>query len=490
MKLPGSTETLVTFLTLCLTITLAPRLCSQTFTVIHTFTPATGNPAVNADGVGPVSGLVLSSNLLYGTARFGGAAGLGTVFSLNTDGTAFTTLHNLEPWFAPFDNSDGSYPDGTLVLSGNTLYGTAEQGGTNANGTIFQASVDGSTFSTLRSFPPYFTGQQAAVTNNEGAHPQAGLVLCSNALFGAAAYGGSWDQGTVFRISTDGSGFTNLHNFTDTRQDYSDNAYTNYDGINPFYGLVAGDNVLYGTTKAGGRWGNGIVFRMNVDGNGFTNLHSFGGADGSNPNALVLVGDNLYGTSGGTGIGSGTVFALHTNGTGFVVLHTFTGSGADGASPVGLTYSGSTLYGATGYGGDWGGGCVFKVNMDGTGYATLYSFTAASGSAPYTNSDGYRPVGALVVSGTTLFGTASLGGTNGSGVIFSIFLPPELTITPVDAGFILSWPTNAIGFNLQSAANPLSAEWTNVSSVSNSINGLNFVTNPFSTDQLFFRLKR
>src|SRR5690242_20819768 len=83
---------------------------------------------------------------------------------------------------------------------------------------------------------------------------------------------------TIFGINTDGSGFTNLHNFSDVRQDYSNNAYTNYDGVNPFYEMVGGRNVLYGTTRAGGRWGNGVIFKINTEGTGFTNLHSFRGA--------------------------------------------------------------------------------------------------------------------------------------------------------------------------------------------------------------------
>src|SRR5947207_10654182 len=51
----------------------------------------------------------------------------------------------------------------------------------------------------------------------------------------------------------------------------------------------------------------------------------------------------------------------------------------DGAAPVGgLTLSGDTLYGTTPFGGTSGVGTVFKVKTDGTGFTTLYSFTAVS----------------------------------------------------------------------------------------------------------------
>src|SRR5438477_12432837 len=112
----------------------------------------------------------------------------------------------------------------------------------------------------------------------------------------------------------------------------------------------------------------------------FTTLHSFDGSDGINPYAgLVLSGSNLYGTAvAGGSFGSGAVFKLNTDGTGFTNLHTFTatsgsmGTNSDGSNPIGgLVLSGDTLYGATPYGGTSGNGTVFKVNTDGTGFKNL-----------------------------------------------------------------------------------------------------------------------
>src|SRR5438874_12439591 len=48
-----------------------------------------------SDGANPVAGLNLSGNTLYGTAQIGGSSGSGTVFALNTDGTGFTILHSF-----------------------------------------------------------------------------------------------------------------------------------------------------------------------------------------------------------------------------------------------------------------------------------------------------------------------------------------------------------------------------------------------------------
>src|SRR5713101_5375802 len=65
---------------------LADKVTAQTFTTLHSFN--------GSDGADPLAGLILSGNTLYGTA-----AGIllgcctGTVFAVNTDGTAFTKLH-------------------------------------------------------------------------------------------------------------------------------------------------------------------------------------------------------------------------------------------------------------------------------------------------------------------------------------------------------------------------------------------------------------
>src|SRR5882672_5985583 len=78
----------------------AGRVTAQTFTTLHSFTAPiryytnSGNIYYyNSDGRLPVAGLILSSNTLYGTADEGGDWGNGTVFAVNTDGTGFTNLH-------------------------------------------------------------------------------------------------------------------------------------------------------------------------------------------------------------------------------------------------------------------------------------------------------------------------------------------------------------------------------------------------------------
>src|ERR1019366_3476272 len=88
-------------------------------------------------------GLILSGNILYGTASRGGSSGNGTIFAVHTNGTTFTNLHSFTAFPNPiynYANSDGANPDG-LILSGNTLYGISSQGGSSGYGTVFSLSL-------------------------------------------------------------------------------------------------------------------------------------------------------------------------------------------------------------------------------------------------------------------------------------------------------------------------------------------------------------
>ena len=483
------------------------QVTAQTFTNLHSFTATSGSFSTNSDGANLVAGLILSGNTLYGTAYDGGTNGTGTVFALNIDDTGFMTLHSFTARSGSLStNSDGATPHAGLILSDNTLYGTAEYGGSSGKGTVFKVNTNGTGFTNVHNFTAV-SGPNS--TNSDGANPSAGLVLSGNILYGTAAHGGTNGTGTVFAVNTDSAGITNLYSFTAL----SGSNYTNSDGAYPLAGLILSGNTLYGTAYRGGSYGWGTVFRINTDGSGFTNLHSFTAvlgplytnSDGAYPQAgLILSGNILYGTaSQGGSLGNGTVFAVNTNGMVFTNLHSFTAfsgfnnTNSDGALPVaGLILSGNTLYGTAEFGGTNGYGTVFAVKTDGTVFTNLHSFTATSGSYPSTNSDGASPQAGLILSGNTLYGTA-YGGGSGNGTVFSLTLgsvsapAPTLTIFPSGATVIVTWPTNAAGFTLQSTTNLVSTTvWSNVSPAAVVVNTNNAVTNAISDKQKFYRLSQ
>jgi len=430
-----------------LSVMLAASAPAQTFTILHTFTPSSMNSAgvfTNNDGANPLAGLFLSGNTLYGTAAAGGSSGNGTVFALNTDGTGFTNLHAftaIDPTF--YTNSDGAVPQSTLFLSGNTLYGTAALGGNLDSGTVFALGANSAGFTNLYSF-------------TDAGTPKDGLLLFGGILYGTTDLGGSNSAGSVFAVNIDGTGFTNLHSFAALGGNRFQQ--TNSDGSQPIGGLVLAGNTLYGTASFGGPNHSGTVFAVNTDGTGFTNLHSFTpesaspnytNSDGANPGAgLILSGHTLYGTAlDGGNAGNGAIFAINTDGTGFTNLYSFSAgigpipnvTNSDGAFPnAGLILSGHTLYGTATYGGKNATGTVFAINTDGSGFANLYTFSGESGSTPYpsygTNSDGAAPFGSLILSGNTLYGTANAGGSAGAGTVFSLALPPALQLTVAASG--------------------------------------------------------
>src|SRR5437016_4452540 len=200
-------------------VMLVGRLTAQTFTVLHSFS--------GSDGAFPYAGLILSGNTVYGTTALGGGSDGGTVFAVNTDGTGFTTRYSFTGL------GDGVALEAGLILSGDTLYGTATGGGSSGDGTVFNMNTDGTGFTTLYSFT---ARDMNTGTNNDGAEPYAGLILSGNTLFGTAYEGGSGGSGTVFKVNTDGTGFTTLHNFAGPS-----------DGANPEAGLILSGNTLYGT---------------------------------------------------------------------------------------------------------------------------------------------------------------------------------------------------------------------------------------------------
>ena len=370
----------------------------------------------------------------------------------------------------------------------------AEQGGTNGTGTVFALNTNGTGFTNLHTF----TG-----SISDGANPYGSLILSGNTLYGTASGGGSSSDGTVFALNINGTGFTNLHSFTALSALYPVGPIyqTNSDGANPLAGLILSGDRLYGVGAGGGSLGYGTVFALNTNGTGFTTLHSFAGppSEGWNPlGGLILSGTNLYGTTeyGGSS-GKGTVFVLTTNGAGFTTLHHFAGAPGDGGNPyAGLILSSNILYGATWAGGSSNKGAVFAGNTDGTGFTNLYRFTATAGPLA-TNSDGVAPYGGLVLSGNILYGAALRGGSSGNGTVFSLALPlPQLTIIRSGANVILTWPTNGAGFNytgfiLQSTTNLVStAVWSAVFPVPVVVNGQNAVTNPIAGTRNFYRLSQ
>jgi uncharacterized repeat protein (TIGR03803 family) len=324
------------------------------------------------DGGSPRSSLVLSSNTLYGTTS-GGDSGEGSIFAIHTDGTGYTNLLYIDG-FPYYD----SYPEAGLVLSSNLLYGTVEEGGTFGYGAVFRVNLDGSGLTNIYNFSTVGYSASGYNTNKDGDGPYADLFLSSNVLYGTTQYGGTNGAGVVFRVNLDGTGFTNLHNFAALFSS-SPGAKVNSDGADPMSGVILYSNALYGATYDGGTNGTGVIYKLNPDGTGFTNLFIFNGhpnntnyGGGNSYATLTASGGKLYGTTQlGGAYGGGTFFSVDANGV-FTALFDFAVNPMLVGSPsAGVTVSGSTFYGPS-----YGGG----TNEAGT----IYSLSLSLASPPVT----------------------------------------------------------------------------------------------------------
>jgi uncharacterized repeat protein (TIGR03803 family) len=406
-----------------------------------------------AFGSVPNGGLVLSGNTLYGTTWYGGGAGNGTVFAVNIDGAGFTNLYSF---------IGGSLASG-LILSGSTLYGTTQYGGNRGGGgTVFAINTNGTGFTNLFNF-------NGAIDPNSGDEPNAGVVLSGNTLYGTTWYGGTYDHGTVFSVATNGATSGILHNFYTP---YGPNYNLNGDGLFPSSRLISAGSTLYGTALSGGSSGHGTVFAVNTNDPGsFRILHYFTApdpitgtnSDGTGPYAgLVLSGSTLYGTTFGGGVtGNGTVFAVNIDGLGFTNLYSFTGGNGGSGPHAGLTLSGNTLYGTTAGGGTSSNGTLFALNTDDSGFTSLYSFIGGG--------DGADPQADLILSGNTLYGTANTGGDSGNGTVFSFTLPSSILLTnlikPPGGSFQFSFLHTSGSTNTVFAATDVSLAFSNWTSL-------------------------
>jgi uncharacterized repeat protein (TIGR03803 family) len=355
---------------------------------------------------GPEGRLLLQGKTgsLFGTGS-GASGGNGQVFKLTSSNGSWKETTLLK-----FNGSDGSIPlAGLIENSTGALFGTAGGGGSSADGVVFQLSKSGNKW--VETVLHSFSG------GSDGAEPTSDLVMDKDgALYGTTYMGGESSAGTVFVLTESGGIWKEkiLHSFTNGG-----------DGNYPQSGLYrssAGD--LYGTTTAGGAYGEGTVFELTQSGGKWTEtvLYSFeGGSDGAQPEGVLVQGSKgiFYGTTseGGAG-GVGAVFKLsQSNGVWTEsVIYSFKNNGSDGADPSsGLCWIGNALYGTTYAGGADNAGTVYQLSQSkGVWNETqLYAF-----GGEY---DGSNPVAGLIVDSTgALYGTTWFGGRYGWGTVYEI----------------------------------------------------------------------
>jgi uncharacterized repeat protein (TIGR03803 family) len=244
-----------------------------THTVLYNF-------ANSSDGGFPHNSPVQGNDgALYGTTVVGSNS---IVYKITTAGV-FSTVVNL-----------GLECDGPLLLATDgKFYGITIVGGTFNRGTAFSVTTAG-VLKTIFNF-----------NDPTGALPYGPLLQGTDGNFyGTASAGGSAGGGVVYKLTSAGV-FTVLHNFDSTSRSL---------GILPTTGLVQGsDGFLYGVTSGGGANLDGTLFKIKTDGTSFSVIHDFDASHGSVPYSqpLLHTNGNIYGqTNSGGAHGDGVLYSL------------------------------------------------------------------------------------------------------------------------------------------------------------------------------------
>jgi uncharacterized repeat protein (TIGR03803 family) len=430
----------VATLAAALLMTMAPAAIAQnavpdamptgTETVLYSFGagPTAGKCKIN-DGADPKGSLtyVSATGLLFGrtSTTTSEGNGFGTIFQIMPNGTGYVVDH-----FFTGAKTDGNDPrHNAMTLVGTVLYGTTLTGGKHDNGSIFSINDDGSGYSSplLFDFP-------ASAANNGGDQPHSCFVDVGSVLYGMTSeggkHGGTTGDGTIFSFDTSTATHTRLYSFNGTA------------GSDPHGQLILDPNgkTFYGMTRTGGTHDVGVVFSFSSTCNAsnskcktkFKVLHDFAcpgdstplcidTTNGATPDHGTLVQNNvtLFGlTTYGGQYGGGTLFSIHTDGSHFKILQNFGNPGTnDGINPFGsLLLNGTTLYGTTQTGGTKGNGTVFQIDTDGTNYDRIWDFQ--------NGNDAQQPIDNVILVDNTLYGMTEKGGQCGDGAIFALVPPP------------------------------------------------------------------
>ncbi|GAB3649635.1 hypothetical protein GCM10028791_15500 [Echinicola sediminis] len=343
----------------------------------------------------PEGGLIKGSDgRLYGAFSASGSKGRGALVRFEEDGSGMKELY-------AFDIATGWDLNGGLIQgSDGAIYGTTRKGGTYNLGTIYKVSIDGTSHKVLRD-----------LSDLDGTLPNGGLLEATDGkLYGMTSSQGFYGSGTIFSVKKDGTEFEVIFRFT------SSEPYKT--GDSPRGQLIEGDDgYLYGVMYRRGRYGKGVLFKIQKNGSNHTKLIEFDGVNyGGYPGGTLLIGSDgkIYGTTQSGGENDlGTLYSVNTDGSNFTRLFSFDGAFTGSEPQCQLTEaSDGLLYGLTKAGGASSRGTVFSINRDGNNFKKLADLEATLSSG----SNG--PL--LEVTPGEFIGVTTFGGSSYLGTVFSV----------------------------------------------------------------------
>jgi uncharacterized repeat protein (TIGR03803 family) len=236
-----------------------------------------------------------------------------------------------------YPDYDVAHPYGFITEGADgKVYGTCYDGGAWSNGGVYRMDKDGSNYEVINvgynvyRVLHYKDGNNVTLFNALNLTYPWGNVTQDRQgrIYMVSLFGGVNNLGGVARMDANGGNYQILHSGVAA------------DGYYPIRGVIAIDNNIYGTYRNGGAGGYGTIFKINTATSAFTNMYSFPItlAEGGNPWAgLSYDGTHLFGTTilGGGAGKVGTIFKIKPDGTGFQTIHRFSNSSSTSVCPGG-----------------------------------------------------------------------------------------------------------------------------------------------------------
>lgn len=201
------------------------------------------------------------------------SGGSPSIVSFKSDGTS-ALLHD-------FKISDPTYCQGITEGPDGKLYGTTTDGGSDNNGVIFSINPDGTNFKVIFNY----------ATSSKRPHPSFGpdgklYITISDSLYSMLPDGSS-----VKNIAVVGKGCKEI--------------------------VVSNDSWVYG---CGSENNSRFIFRIKTDGSGYTVLHAFnrlteGNLDVSNTTVCITPTGRVFLTCSGSVNNKGTLISIRTDGS-------------------------------------------------------------------------------------------------------------------------------------------------------------------------------
>jgi uncharacterized repeat protein (TIGR03803 family) len=334
-----------------------------------------------------IRGLTKVGNFYYGCTFSSGTYGTGNIFRYDLISNTYNVLYN-------FIYSEGSQPSGKLLLASNgKLYGTTVVGGPSHSGVIFEFDIQTNTYTNKFSFTQSINGSQ----------PQSNLIQASNGkVYGTAATGGAFGDGTLFEYDIVTNTFTHKFDFNEPN------------GKIPIGGLFeTPTGSLIGTTMNGGANNYGVIYEYDLILDTCYKRLDFNGTNGKNPvSAFVYAnGSKVLGVTSLGGNNDCGVLFEYDYGT-FTCIKKIDFSSPNGKMPRNslLKAQNGKYYGLTYQGGIYNAGVVYEYD---------YTTNIFQKKFDFSETNGINPDCALIKGNFgKLYGATTQGGQSLSGTIF------------------------------------------------------------------------